>query len=75
MNIMIEYEIRWIEVRRAWIDRLLDAICVQEEGAAWVAGYGARGELDPIRERLLIKSDQLIDRQQYLERSLALQFG
>lgn len=67
-------EIRWIQFRLALINSLIQAITRQEASATWVGGYGARGELDPYRERLLIKSNQLLDKLQDLDGTLPFQF-
>lgn len=67
-------QINIIRDRLALIDRLIQWISRREDLAAWVGGYGAHGELDPMRERLLIQSNRLLDRLQVLGGTPAFQY-
>jgi len=73
MNKVTQFKIRPIQIHLAMIGWQIQWIADREADAAWVGGYGARGEFDPLRERLLIRGDELLDRLQALGGTLPIQ--
>jgi len=67
--------IRLIQFRLAFIGLRLEWISEREGRAAWTGGYGANGEFDPERERLIVESDRLLNRLKALDGTLPFQFA
>ena len=58
---MVENREKRMEKRLLAIHKRVQWISNREERAAWIGGYGAQGQFEQEREKLLSKAEQILD--------------